>query len=322
MTLLDDANVTLFSGFPHQLPTIFITYSHLMTFHLTFDKTQLIGRYGFTMIMNITTLPESSRPQFQIVFNSSTSAKQNVDAGKVMAHSSKEYFRLTICQLSKTAKEQRGVQLPVIFTNGPHDRLSKAAYIRCPANHFTHVFLACDDVSSCWSNKSGATPSCSAPLTPLPPSFKCGGEDSVPYTLVCDHQPDCKDESDEDFCVFEPCDSPLFVFCSGRRCVHYRNVCDDKADCDDYADEILCHISSLEANVISFDKLISTSARLEYREGLLVLTNHNMSEASTFSCPVSHFMCASLHQVCLPVFLRCNGLYDCPDHEDEAECDR
>ncbi|XP_025085066.1 G-protein coupled receptor GRL101-like [Pomacea canaliculata] len=43
---------------------------------------------------------------------------------------------------------------------------------------------------------------------------------------------------------------------------------------------------------------------------------------SNVSCPDSHFTCTSLQQVCLPVYLRCNGLYDCPGHEDEAACDR
>ena len=24
---------------------------------------------------------------------------------------------------------------------------------------------------------------------------------------------------------------------------------------------------------------------------------------------------------CLPVYMRCNGVYDCPDHEDEKDCE-
>nr|KAG5699356.1 hypothetical protein BaRGS_008264 [Batillaria attramentaria] len=37
----------------------------------------------------------------------------------------------------------------------------------------------------------------------------------VPYTLVCDHRSDCNDDSDEDFCVFPPCD-PLLHFMCGK----------------------------------------------------------------------------------------------------------
>ena len=36
-------------------------------------------------------------------------------------------------------------------------------------------------------------------------------------------------------------------------------------------------------------------------------------------CPETHFLCAGSH--CLPVFVRCNGVFDCPFHEDEAGCE-
>ena len=37
-------------------------------------------------------------------------------------------------------------------------------------------------------------------------------------------------------------------------------------------------------------------------------------------CPETHFWCLD-KDYCLPVFLRCNGVYDCPGHEDEDGCD-
>ena len=37
-------------------------------------------------------------------------------------------------------------------------------------------------------------------------------------------------------------------------------------------------------------------------------------------CPDTHFQCPG-HLLCLPVFVRCNGVQDCPGHEDEAECE-
>ena len=37
-------------------------------------------------------------------------------------------------------------------------------------------------------------------------------------------------------------------------------------------------------------------------------------------CPETHFWCAA-KDFCLPVFVRCNGVYDCPGHEDEKDCD-
>ena len=37
-------------------------------------------------------------------------------------------------------------------------------------------------------------------------------------------------------------------------------------------------------------------------------------------CPGTHFWCAG-RDYCLPVFVRCNGVYDCPGQEDEGGCD-
>ena len=39
------------------------------------------------------------------------------------------------------------------------------------------------------------------------------------------------------------------------------------------------------------------------------------------TCPESHFRCPSGPMVCLPVYMRCNDVYDCVGHEDEAGCD-
>ena len=38
------------------------------------------------------------------------------------------------------------------------------------------------------------------------------------------------------------------------------------------------------------------------------------------NCPETHFWCLD-KRYCLPVFVRCNGVYDCPSHEDEKGCD-
>nr|KAG5700952.1 hypothetical protein BaRGS_034237 [Batillaria attramentaria] len=35
-------------------------------------------------------------------------------------------------------------------------------------------------------------------------------------------------------------------------------------------------------------------------------------------CPETHFRCPGESDYCLPVFVRCNGVYDCAGHEDEA----
>ena len=81
----------------------------------------------------------------------------------------------------------------------------------CPSGHLTLDLLACDVQSHCWEPKAlvgnaarqSAVSLCQAPLLTL---FTCRrGVAHVPYSLVCDHSPDCLDASDEDFCVHPSC---------------------------------------------------------------------------------------------------------------------
>ena len=37
-------------------------------------------------------------------------------------------------------------------------------------------------------------------------------------------------------------------------------------------------------------------------------------------CPETHFVCPGDDILCLPVFVLCNGVYDCSGHEDESDC--
>ena len=54
------------------------------------------------------------------------------------------------------------------------------------------------------------------------------------------------------------------------------------------------------------------------------ISSERTERMSTFAgggrlCPDTHFQCPSSHY-CLPVFLLCNHVYDCPGHEDEDDC--
>ena len=90
------------------------------------------------------------------------------------------------------------------------------AFTQCPAGHVTHTFLACDVQSACGFAEDYVT--CAAPLSPLPPMFKCTcADETVPYSVVCDHRSDCKDSSDEDFCVFQACKGADRFRCSSHQ---------------------------------------------------------------------------------------------------------
>ena len=87
-------------------------------------------------------------------------------------------------------------------------------YDVCPSGHWTHKFLACDPRSNCYQYDQILPTSGSGRLrtvtsqceTILQTQFTCrNGVGRVPYSLVCDHNQDCLDSSDEDFCVHPSC---------------------------------------------------------------------------------------------------------------------
>ena len=133
-------------------------------------------------------------------------------------HCSTRYERATLmCEVKPTTEKIHSVSketvtgITVSIYNVTLEQQFPTQMVECPLGYKTHTFLACDVKSACWGRGYGSQYSCDAPLTSFPPSFPCAnGYEVVPYTLVCDFRPDCSDESDEDFCFFEPCDVDMF----------------------------------------------------------------------------------------------------------------
>ncbi|KAL8609813.1 hypothetical protein ACOMHN_052867 [Nucella lapillus] len=232
--------------------------------------------------------------------------------------------------------------------------------IPCPLNHTTHSFLACDAASACWARDvvrfssdtatwDIPTPgTCHVPdMTSLPPSYACAtGSGRVPYTLVCDHRQDCSDSSDESFCVFAACRGQGLQQCGtsaqvravvswsfrtvlqylshvSSQCYTSSQYCDGQVDCVNEADEGSCSfISDLGADNLTIPPppFIINFAR----SGTTTITPlpgaADGQWPSPQVCPDTHYQCAH-NGPCLPTFTRCNGFYDCADHEDEAACD-
>nr|KAG5693055.1 hypothetical protein BaRGS_028815 [Batillaria attramentaria] len=170
------------------------------------------------------------------------------------------------------------------------------AYYLCEMNPVSGIdggYVSGDDVHGVPSSSA-----CPAPLTSLPPSFTCAsGGGRVPYSLVCDHRQDCQDGSDEELCVFPTCTGSTPLQCG-----------DQQEQCVDGADEVLCDKLTLYTTITSQPPpaAILFDGRGSYNYSQLPAETH-------FQCPGDGY--------CLPVFVRCNGVYDCPGKEDEAACD-
>ena len=113
-----------------------------------------------------------------------------------------------LCERSVEQKKHTQMQFPTLIQN---ENFPVQLYTACPSGHVTHNFLSCDLQSACWAQIASLMISCESPLMPLPPMFMCADQfERIPYPLVCDHRPDCRDYSDENFCVFTECSGASF----------------------------------------------------------------------------------------------------------------
>ena len=112
------------------------------------------------------------------------------------------------------------------------------------------------------------------------------------------------------------------TFCT--QCIEATRWCDGQKDCFQGEDEIDCFFSLEDQlrdfkpepppTVLQLDPTKNTTSSITMTP-LPPSRLHN----GTVLCPESHFPCPGDGH-CLPVFLRCNNVRDCPDNEDEEDC--
>ena len=100
------------------------------------------------------------------------------------------------------------------------------------------------------------------------------------------------------------------------QCFSFKDTCNGQGDCLNAADEQLCE-SSVSVN----DNFMPPPALIHITKSNSIVYSplSQVSSSHGASCPPTHFQCPP-DGYCLPVFLRCNSVYDCPGHEDEHDC--
>ena len=178
--------------------------------------------------------------------------------------------------------------------------------VQCPSGHVTRDFLSCDAQGQCGAKES--VTSCHSQNVTVP-MFVCErSHESLHYTLVCDHIQHCADNTDEDFCHYSPCPTSRSR-CKNGQCIPFGKMCDGKSDCYDNSDE-MCRRWTI--NFFTY-----------LPPGILHLDSDGWPRLirlqKTGECPLTHFQC--YQGFCLPIYLRCNGVDDCPNRDDEESCE-
>ena len=145
-----------------------------------------------------------------------------------MSHASDKAYGSPLCMRDTTSnahthKNSISQTRPVIPS--VHANISVPfLYVICSYGYYTHKFLVCDARSACLQHgspgRSGdsdkiVTALCKSVLATL---FTCRNDmEQVPYSLVCDHNQDCLDSSDEDFCMHPSCSSSWQFECTNKQ---------------------------------------------------------------------------------------------------------
>ena len=106
------------------------------------------------------------------------------------------------------------------------------------------------------------------------------------------------------------------------QCILSSRVCDGYPHCKAGQDEQNCQTLNTLTEQISIDRF--PPALVDLDEGGYLRTYSDLVRSwsnGQVQCPETHVECPG-NNFCIPVYLRCNGVYDCPEHEDETGCDR
>ena len=185
----------------------------------------------------------------------------------------------------------------------------------CSAGHVTHTFLSCDPESRCGQSTcffSKGTKN-AADIVAM---YSCtSGDIEVSYSLLCDFRQDCADNSDESFCYHPVCKG---FSCTTGQCLPLSKRCNEYIDCLDGTDENDCPQERGTVYVGEEGQNQNQSFLIDLDgKGYFTQRVMNLSEP----CPGTHYPCNKEWFYCLPIYTRCNGVFDCIFQEDERDCE-
>ncbi|XP_053307342.1 sortilin-related receptor isoform X2 [Spea bombifrons] len=184
----------------------------------------------------------------------------------------------------------------------------------------------CDGDNDCrdWSDEVNCTAishTCEAS------SFQCHDSHCIPQRWVCDGDMDCQDGSDEDNSI---CEKKCKGFqCRNGTCLPSSQHCDGIAQCADGADEKQCEPLCTHYMDFVCKNRLQCLFHSMVCDGIVHCRDGSDEDPSYAGCardpefqrtcdPLS-FLCQN--GVCISLVWKCDGMDDCGDYSDEANCE-
>ncbi|XP_050777882.1 sortilin-related receptor isoform X4 [Gopherus flavomarginatus] len=196
----------------------------------------------------------------------------------------------------------------------------------CSSGMCIRLSWMCDGDNDCrdWSDEANCTAvyhTCEAS------SFQCHNGHCIPQRWACDGDADCQDGSDEDPVK---CEKKCNGFqCPNGTCIPNSKHCDGLHDCSDGSDEEHCDplctrymdFVCKNRQQCLFHSMVCDGI-VQCRDGSDEDANYaGCSQDPEFhrTCDQFNFQCQN--GVCISLVWKCDGMDDCGDYSDEANCE-